>query len=295
MSTRDCVGSSLDEQKGMLDTLCVGIHKSLSAPLNTELPVSSHKSGVSKMLKARDAILNGIHLSQSGKTSLLCSGISCMRRIVCEVDKEDQIGLLKTTQALLFSLLVMSDTAKHDASNEIGGSDTEASDAQTGSPSSKRQRAHSKNQCVIGAWQDQCVADIILARNATSSWDSAAKSEAAVCKAALCKAKLLTRGDVMKQIHELSDIFFRSSAGAMLRGMLESAKAHHPDHDRKLADSFLTLDTVAMLNEANDMQHDKLTSLADAAESEVGQVVRRSTLTTIGERASLIWICNALR
>jgi hypothetical protein len=111
-----------------------------------------------------------------------------------------------------------------------------------------------------------------------SSWDTTLRSDSAVSNAALKEARYVKDENAMQQMGVLSDVFLRTSAAAMMNSLINNAtrpSRRSPAEDTR---SFLTLDTVSMLNSANEMQDEKLMALADAAESEAGQAVLRDMI-----------------
>jgi len=242
-------------------------------------------------------MLRGNDINQSSKMALMCAGINCSRRIVCDVEDEGNASLLKTTQTLLFSLLALAepkadsmeiDTATGDDDEQDGEQDGDQGEegeegeecdigeegADQQQPSRKRRRIRNMRdaQQLISAWKCKSLADKINEySDADSSWHTVLKSDAAVSRAALKEAQYVTGSGAMSDMHELSSIFFRCSAHAMVSSMLSSVQPKQKS--KEALASFLTLDTVSMLNEANEHQDEKLHALADAAESEAGQAV----------------------
>ena len=74
----------------------------------------------------------------------------------------------------------------------------------------------------------------------------------------------------METLTKLSNVFFRCSASAIVSSMMATATETVDS-----SSSFLTLDTVGMLNDANNLHGDKLDAIVDSAESEAGQAVFR--------------------
>jgi hypothetical protein len=264
------------------------------------------------MLKVRDCIMRGVTIGQSAKMSLMCGGITCQRRVTCEVDPDDQLALLNKTQTLMFSLLAMAeapdtgsdlyDDAGYDQCMETGeegkegeeggdaepdadddGEEEEDEADATGSSQGaehrpKRRRTEQRDdQQLLAAYSSRCLADRMNGeeQEASSSWSTLLRNDSAVSRAALKEAKYVKEFDAMHEMHALSSIFFRCSASAMISSMLSTAAPHRR---RESSNSFLTLDTVGMLNEANELHEEKLTALADAAESEAGQSVLRDLI-----------------
>jgi len=279
------------------------IHKRLTPPLDKPLPVSAHKSAVSSMLKARDALLRGAVLKQSSKMALLCGAIMCMRRITFEIDADDQIRLLKKTQTLLFSLLAMAedpgsydtdyvDNDQGDKGEEgeegeggEGGESTGQSDqgaaGDDGRPNKRRRMRMREETQLIASWQSRSLAErieMVGQAQSSSSWDTTLRSDEAVSNAALKEARYVKDESAMQQMGMLSDVFLRTSASAMMNSLINNAARPSRRSTNEDPLSFLTLDTIGILNASNDMQYEKLMALADAAESEAGQAILRDMI-----------------
>lgn len=283
MSASSESAPSIDSHHAGVDALCFKIHRRLSAPLDKPIAVSAHKHAVSCMLEVRDCVLRGAVLSSSAKMALLCSGITCMRRATFEIDTERQIVLLRTTQTLLFVLLAMTDEPlldDSDCSSESqygeGGGGRCAEARTEAEHSQKRRRTGVRdNQQLIATWQMKSLAEHLgtVGQQPASSWDTVLKDNTAISKVALNEARYIRDGDAMQQMRVISDVFFRCSAAAMTSSLIKGS-LHSPGPSLENdTTSFLTLDTVGMLNQANELQSEKLLALADTAESEAGQTV----------------------
>ena len=253
------------------------------------------------MLKVRDALLRGATLTQTSKLALLCGGIMCMKRTTFDIDTDEQVALLKTTQTLLFSLLVMADNPSsynadgmdydRDRDGEEGGEGGEGSlneagqnEAATGDDGrpSKRRRMHMRNETqLIAAWQARSLAErieMVGEAQSASSWATVLRSDASVSKAALREARYVKEENAIQQMATLSEVFLRSSASMMMDSLLTNATRPSRCSTEEDPRAFLTLETVGMLNAANEMQDEKLMALADAAESEAGQAILRDMI-----------------
>ena len=283
-----------DDGGGGVDAICMKIHKKLTMSLERPLLVSAHKSSVSYMLKARDSLLRGASLSASSKVALLCSGITCMKRVTFEIDAEDQIALLKKTQALIFSLLVMAEPqqpyAERDEDHGEGHGEGHGEDHgedhgeemrnpnDDGQPTKRRRVCVKEETQLIASWHSRTLAeriDLVDTTQSASSCDNELKSDAIVRDAVLKEARYVNEPDAMKQISLLSDVFFRCAASVMMKSLFDS-QVSKPSTSTE--SSFLTLDTIGLLNNANEMQDEKLTALVDVAESEAGQTVLRDMI-----------------
>lgn len=256
---------SHDSELGV-DALCAKVHRKLSAACDAPLPVASHRSAVNKMLCVRDLLLQGIDASQTSKMLLTCAGVVCMKRRVHRVDEETQVSLLKTTQTLLFSLLVLMDTSGK-------------------SPEPGEENCERDETLLVRAWKSSTLQDDLFGEHQAppSSWTVLLRSDSAVCRAALCEARH-TKGVMMQELESLSEVFFRSSANAMTSSML------HTHLDR--TDEFLTLDTATLLADANREQ--SLSNIADAGESEAGQAALRDLILSFKLPACVLEVRKTL-
>lgn len=287
----DSSGASASNSAGEsgLDKVCSKVLRKLTAPATQPLPVSAHMSASTSMLLARDAVLRGEIASQEAKLSLLCAGISCMRRVTCESDKESQVAFLRTTQTLLFSLLVLMDSGEGSSigteeaadcmdveqapregeSNEEEGETPDNVDTSEEEAPRKKRKVRERDELqLVRMWSSSCLADKITegSKIQASSWGALLKSDAAVSRAALTEGRFATGNDTMETLYSLSSIFFRTSASAMASSML-SAAAPSGSCDA----DFLSLSTMGILATAN--REKSLDNIADAAESEAGQTV----------------------
>lgn len=307
MSENSDVAPSVDLEDLDLDALCSRALKKLTGPLDQPLPVASHRSAVNTLLKIRDAMLRGLEPNQGSKMALLCAGINCCRRIACEVEDRANADLLRTTQTLLFSLLALAepraeslqldggtdepadDGAEADETDEGQPDGTEGDDvAETADEEAKETDRPSKcrrlgamrdDQQLLLAWKGRSLAEKINEGSdcADSSWSDLLRSDARVSRAVLKEAQFVSDKNAMVSMQDLAVIFFRCSSQAMASSMLSSVQPKQ--RDRPAQDmSFLTLDTVSMMNEANENQEEKLYALADAAESEAGQAILRDLI-----------------
>ena len=288
MSERSEITPPRKSKRLDVETLSYKVYKKLTFPLDRPIPVAAHCAAGAYMLAIRDAMLRGQELSQAAKSSLLCAGTGCMRRIVCESDDESGILLMKTTQALIFSLLAFSEPniraediapsaveneADHEKEDGVGN--VEELDGQM---LPKRQRCNIRDsEQLLLAWKAKSLADKVQdTRHADSSWATELKSDAAVSRAALKEAQHLSGNNKMADLYDMSKIFFRCTSSAMASSMLCNVSTKRPADEA--GSSFLTLDVVGMLNDANETQEEKLKALADAAESESGQSVLRDLI-----------------
>jgi hypothetical protein len=271
------------------------VHKKLSVLQDTAMPVARHKSAVNTMLSLRDMLLKGAEASQVSKMLLTCAGIVSMKRRIHAVDDECHTKLFKTTQTLIFSLIVLMEARKKDAEpphckSPVRDIDDESSKVSEDDdqPEAKRSRRERDDTLLIRAWKSSCLQDCIFENEQApppSSWTALLKSDAAVCRAALGEACHMTSENAMDAVDTLSEVFFRASASALSSSMLGGCVSRDGD--------FLTLDMAAILRDAN--REKTLSNLADAGESEAGQAVLRDLILSfklpcdaIGVRRTLL-------
>ena len=59
--------------------------------------MAQHGSATRAMLRARDLLVRGgFDVTCISRTSLLCTGVACMRRVHSEVESEENSSLMKT-------------------------------------------------------------------------------------------------------------------------------------------------------------------------------------------------------
>ena len=280
-------------QAVQFERLCLKIHKRLGGPPADELAVAQHGSATRAMLCARDLLVKGLGVEVTGisRTSLLCTGVACMKRIHSDVESEENSGLMKTTIVLIFSLLVMSDSS--------GDVEEERYEQLTDEMKNKRQKPNRilrDDEHTLETWSGMTLADTAFPPESdthSSAWSAALISDSSVSRAALREARYCTDAKAMVNMQRLADIFFRCSGSAMMQSVMTKAAPTAPREN--IGDmSFLTLDTVTLLNEANDQQEEKLASLVSAAESEAGQAVLRDMILSFKLPASVVGVRRTL-
>lgn len=262
------------------DALCVKIHRKIvGGGAKSPLAVASHTSAVNAMLAVRDCLLRGNTVTKTGRLALLCAGTAVLRRRVHAVDDADQIGLLATTQTLLFSLLVLLEPPPQakptgdEAFNESAAAecDMDVSDEVD------------ENAALLAAWEGASALDC-MTQNDSSSWAALLRSDAAVSRAALVEGARMKNESTMADMMRLSDCFFRCSANAMVNSFLESATP--------AGDGFMTLDTASVLDMANRSQ--TLEAIVGAAESEAGQAVLRDLVVSFRMPKSAVGVRRSI-
>ena len=279
-------------QASEFERLCLKIHKRLGGPPGEELAVAQHGSATRAMLRARDLLVKGgFDVTGISRTSLLCTGVACIRRIHSEVESEENSNLMKTTIVLIFSLLVMSDSS--------GDVEEERYEQLTDEMKNKRQKPNRilrDDEHTIETWSGTTLADTAFPPEIeahSSAWKTALSSDSSVSRAALREARYCTDAKAMVNMQRLADIFFRCSGAAMMQSVMTKAAPTAPQEE--IGDmSFLTLDTVTLMNEANDQREEKLEALVSAAESEAGQAVLRDMILSFKLPASVVGVRRTL-
>lgn len=269
--------SSVHSDSDGLEKLCRRVHRKLAVSVKDSLSVAEHQNAVVVMLKARDILLRGCELSQSAHTSLLCSGIAVLRRVNSEVETDENGRMLKVTLALVFSLLVLDGGQMDLEQDEFEEVEEDASGKKKRPP----RRLMRENEELLTCWGEATLADTVLGRNDThsSSWNELVRSSSTVSQAALTEARYVKDPHAMTTLQELAVTFFRCKSADMMLNLLSDVDVTaEKTGGKRGAMSFLTLDTVGMLNEANELQEDKLASIVDAAESEAGQATLRDII-----------------
>jgi hypothetical protein len=269
-----------------LERACRHVHRRLAVSVKDILSVSDHKFAVTSILKARDLLLLGCELSHVSQTCLLCSGVACMRRIHADVEREENARLLSTTLVLIFALLVLAQ----------GVSTLEEDSSSNALAPSRVMRADEE---LLRSWRDSTLADVVLGMNHEhkSSWSQLVRCSSSVSAAALREGRYASDPCAMKTLQDLSTIFFTCNVASMMLSLfsdVEPSSSSDVMTGVKRKSSFLTLDTVSFLNDANDMQAEKLASLVDAAESEVGQTAFRDLILSFKLPRSAVGIRRVL-
>lgn len=254
--------------------------------------MAQHGSATRAMLRARDLLVKGgFDVTGISRTSLLCTGVACIRRIHSEVESEENSSLLKTTIVLIFSLLVMSDSS--------GDVEEERYEEVTDEMKHKKQKPNRimrDDEHTIETWSGTTLADTAFPPESdahSSAWKTALSSDSSVSRAALREARYCTDAKAMVNMQRLADIFFRCSGAAMMQSVMTKVASTAPQEE--IGDmSFLTLDTIGMMNEANDQREEKLEALVSAAESEAGQAVLRDMILSFKLPASVVGVRRTL-
>ena len=148
----------------------------------------------------------------------------------------------------------------------------------------------------IDTWRSRTLASAAFppeSSEAESAWAAALTSDSFVSRAALREARYCGDARAMVNMQRLADVFFKCSGSAMMQSVMTKAAPTAPQEE--IGDmSFLTLDTVSLMNDANDQQDEKLAALVSAAESEAGQAVLRDMILSFKLPASIVGVRRTL-
>lgn len=269
-----------------LERLCAKIHRRLAIPCGEPLAVAAHGSATRTMLSARDALLRGEPMSTAARTSILCAGVAVSKRVGCDVEGDNARELLHKTLTLLFGLLVLAERG------EVEHDTYEATTEEMRRNRVTPKRIPRDDEHVISSWKGRTLAQSAFPdseEGVSSSWTNALRSDSAVSRAALREARHAAGAVAMQSLAQLAAIFFRTSASAMMQTAMANATRMVSSQQ-----SFLTLDTVSMLNQANDRQSEGLASLVTAAESEAGQAVLRDLILSFKLPCSVVGVRRTL-
>jgi len=206
-------------------------------------------------------IMEGQILDEGSKMCLTCAGIALGRRIATEMEMPDATVQMRTTLALLFVLVVL---VSGEAPVPSGAAPSSINDDAV-----QAMEVEQTEKSLMQIWNAHSVAELLYATTTQStitSWTDEIREPGALCRAALSEA--MTKGSEMDvgAIFQLGSNFFRASAGTMANALFNSTSPP--------GDDFLTLGTAGFLAKSNDNKSDKLSAIADVAESESGQTVR---------------------
>jgi len=233
--------------------------------LTDTLPVADHKAATEAMAVLKEQLLDGQVLDEGSKMCLTCSGIALVRRIATDMELPEAQGQMRTTLALLFVLVVLSSGEAPVPSGAAPGGSSSSSDGPMDVDMGVQ-------KTLLEVWNNHSVADLLYATTeaATNSWAEELQQPGVLCRVSLAEA--MARGGEMgiDDIAQLGRTFFRASASAMATALFNACSPP--------GDDFLTLGAASFLAKANDNKSEKLSAIADVAESEAGQTVMRDLI-----------------
>ena len=241
--------------------------------LKEPLVIADHMKAVESMLELRELLAGGdATLPASAQVLLTCAGVAVQRRLAIGPDLPDGVAQLRTTQCLLFVLIVL-------AFNVV--------DAELSLPNAEA-RAKQRD-AAIAAWEALSLdEELQLAATpppASASGEPDWSHPRTVahpqprCRALLVEARRTRASATMEQIQTLSSRFFQSSAAALQTQLVDkTAATTGADADGGGGDSFLTLSAMSLAQSVNVSAEERLAGIADCAESEAGQALLRDLI-----------------
>lgn len=211
-----------------------------------------------------------------------------MRRVHAETESEENAKLMHTTIVLIFSLLVMSDSNN----SEVEDDKFEETTDEMRHKKQRPNRILRNDEKIIELWNKSTLALCVFPPEHGDDLYEGFISDTSVSRAALREARYCSE-NAMVNMQNLAGIFFRCSGSAMFQSVM--TKSAPTSTREKMNDlSFLTLDTVSLMNDANEQQDDKLAALVSAAESEAGQAVLRDMILSFKLPLSVVGIRRTL-
>ena len=222
------------------------------APLHQTMAVADHRKATEAMVRLKEMLHDGVPVDAGVGIALTCAGIALQRRIAIGPEHTEAYAQLHTTLALLFVLVVLVADA--------------AAALPTGSDEAERAAE------VVATWERSPLIEQLRSAEtdaASSSWARVLRDPGALCTTLVSAARQGGASATLAELAAQGTLFFRASSAAMAAQLLDRSG---PAVD---GNSFLTLDTVAFVTQANDhMRAERLSGIADCAESEAGQTVR---------------------
>lgn len=232
------------------------LRKLSHAPLHQTMAVADHRKATEAMCRLKELLHEGVPVDAGVGMALTCAGIALQRRIAIGPEHTGAHAQLHTTLALLFVLVVL--VADATAALPTGSDDAE--------------RAVE----VVATWERLPLIEQLRSAEtdaASSSWARVLRDPGALCTTLVSAARQSGASSTLVDLAAQGTLFFRASAAAMAAQLLDRAG---PAVD---GNSFLTLDTVAFVTQANDhLRAERLSGIADCAESEAGQTVLRDLI-----------------
>jgi len=248
--------SSNESEAGSADKLARRVLRKLShAPLHQTMAVADHRKATEAMCGLKELLHKGGPIDPSVGMALTCAGIAVQRRIAIGPEHTDAYAQLHTTLALLFVLVVLAAEA--------------AAVLPTGDDSAERA------EDVVSAWEGATLIEQLRSAEsdaATSSWARVLRDPGALCVSLVAAARQRGAEATLPRLASQGALFFRASSSAMAARLLDQ---EGPPVD---GNSFLTLDAVSFVNQANGLRGERLSGIADCAESEAGQTVLRDII-----------------
>lgn len=221
------------------------------------MAVADHQKASEAMVRLRDYMAAGNAVGRDVASCLTCAGIAVHRRALIGPEQLDAASSLQTTMALLFVLVVLA-TGE---GQPTGHADADDDDDGNTLINLKAWEAGS-------LWEALRAADVDVD---ASSWARVLREPGGLCQSLLKLTRLRASSLDLADLARYGMIFFRASAASMAVALLDNAAPVVDGND------FLTLDAMAIAREVGYLREERLSGIADCAESEAGQTVRFST------------------
>ncbi|MGZ0214135.1 MAG: hypothetical protein ACKVI4_16785, partial [Actinomycetales bacterium] len=199
------------------------------APLHQTMAVADHRKATEAMCKLKEMLHDGVPVDAGVGIALTCAGIALQRRIAIGPEHTGAYAQLHTTLALLFVLVVLVADA--------------AAALPTGSDEAERAAE------VVATWARSPLIEQLRSAEtdaASSSWARVLRDPGALCTTLVSAARQGGASATLAELAAQGTLFFRASSAAMAAQLLDLSG---PAVD---GNSFLTLDTVAFVTQAND-------------------------------------------
>lgn len=246
------------------------IHKRLAGPPHLALPVAEHRRACDAMQKLRDAMLGTVpewerhRLAPAPREVLLalsCAGVAVTRRIAFAHEGDSPTDL-KRTAGLLLMLLVMAtgDTTVPEAVR--GTPDADGYDAD-GELRGEEARGFTQEVNDFQSGTVERTLDNAARSTRSSDWQFPNPKPSDICDSVVWLLNHHSINTSMEELEKWAPLFFRNSAAAAARGLLDSAGTG----------DFVAMSSAPVLNETQHRE-ERLLAVVSAAESEAGQTVR---------------------
>lgn len=222
------------------------IHKRLAAPPHLPLPVAEHRRACEIMQRLRDALYHGVQeherhrLPPAPKEVLLalaCAGVSVTRRIAFD-HEGDSVDDLRRTAGLLLVLLVIATGDVTVPEHVRGTPDADYYDTD----GEERGAAMNGHATFVSEYEHGTVEKTLynaseLARS--SDWQFPNPKPSDICNSVVWLLNHYSINTSMEELEKWATLFFRSSAAAAAKGLLDSVGQGN----------FVSMSSAAVLNE----------------------------------------------
>ena len=261
-------GSSADVVR-----LAARIHKRLATAPHLPIPVAEHRRACEKMRKLRDALLDAgepharHRLPPAPKEVLLaltCAGVAVTRRLALG-HEGDASDALRRTAGLLLALLVLAAGDTTVPAELRGTPDADSYDAD-GESRAEQMSGHAST---VSEYERGALAQTLerASRVASGGFSCAPTPNpppSVICDSVIWLLNHYAINTGMDELDGWAPLFFRCSAAAAARGLLDSIGQG----------SFVSMASASVVNDAQ-RRGERLLAVVSAAESEAGQTCLR--------------------